>query len=209
MLDGDRMAKSLYQIKFRENLDKTELCTLELDKNAVEKLSDAVEDQYYFEFVVDDLPLRNFLGQLEEGSLFPHSHKVMLWTHYHFSFEYNDREIISANVSVSAPYEISSELLIANSGSIKVPQTYSISWTATDVKYEDRQDRFKVRAFFPVTLEIHWLSVLNSTILAFLLVSFVTVILARIVKKDFARYSEKSAGINISFILFPFIFFNC
>lgn len=38
---------------------------------------------------LDDLPARNFLGRLDEGGLFPHEHKVFLYTHHHFIFEYN------------------------------------------------------------------------------------------------------------------------
>ena len=76
------------------------MCTLKLEKSDLEQLSEAIEDQYYFEFILDELPIRNFVGHVEEGRLFPHTHKVFIWTHYHFTFEYNDKQIISANVSV-------------------------------------------------------------------------------------------------------------
>lgn len=191
VLDGDRMAKSMYKLKFKENLDKKTLCKLKLEKKEVEKLSEAIEDQYYFEFVVDDLPLRNFLGHLEEGHLFPHTHKILVWTHYNFVFEYNNQQIISANVSVSDGFELPEETAET---AVEISQTYSVKWVPTNVKYEDRLDRFKARKFFPVTLEIHWLSIINSIVLAFLLISFVAVILMRIVKKDFARYSEDPTG---------------
>lgn len=190
------MAKSLYKIHFRQNQEKAELCTLELRKEELIQLSEAIEDQYYFEFIVDDLPIRNFIGHLEEGHLIPHTHKILLWTHYSFTFEYHDAQIISANVSVSEPFELSFDNEdFTDFGQLSVPQSYSVRWLPTNVKYEDRMDRFKSRKFFPVTLEIHWLSVINSTVLAFLLISFVAVILTRVVKKDFDRYSgEKAAG---------------
>ena len=171
-------------------MEPTNLCSLSLDKKDFEKLQEAIEDQYYFEFVVDDIPIRNFIGNDEEGRLFPHTHKVLLWTHYHFVFEYNGQRIISANVSVSDGQDLSSTDV---EFPLKIAQTYSAKWIETSVKYEDRLGR-KANRFFPVTLEIHWLSVINSTVLAFLLVSFVVVILTRIVKKDFARYSEDTTG---------------
>lgn len=195
------MAKSLYKLKFREDLEHTNLCTLSLEPKDVEKLEEAIEDQYYFEFVVDDIPIRNFIGHVEEGRLFPHTHKVLLWTHYHFFFEYNDERIISANVTVSDGQELTNTELTVESP-LKVAQTYSVKWIKTSVKYEDRLGR-KANRFFPVTLEIHWLSIINSTVLAFLLVSFVVVILTRIVKKDFARYtSEESTGQYSKFLLY-------
>lgn len=67
--------------------------------------------------------------------------------------------------------------------------TYSVTWIKSDVKFEDRAKLLKDTSFFPKTLEIHWLSVINSLILVLLLIGFVTVILFRILKKDFARYN--------------------
>ena len=48
----------------------------------------------------DDLPIRGFIGHLEEGSILPHNHKTYLWTHLHFSFEYNGDQVHS-NPSLS------------------------------------------------------------------------------------------------------------
>jgi transmembrane 9 superfamily protein 1 len=189
------MAKSLYKLKFKADVEKKQLCTLKLKKKELEKLSEAIEDQYYFEFVVDDLPLRSFVGHLEEGRLFPHTHKMSVWTQYDFVFEYNDKQIITANVSVSDGIGLPE----TTETDFEITHTYSVKWIPTSVKFEDRLDRFKARKFFPVTLEIHWLSIMNSMVLAFLLISFVAVILMRVVKKDFARYSEDPTGISCSF----------
>ena len=52
VLDGDRMAKSLYDIKFGTNIDLTTLCTVKLNEKELESLELAIEDLYYFEFVV-------------------------------------------------------------------------------------------------------------------------------------------------------------
>ena len=41
----------------------------------------------------DDLPIRGFIGHLEEGSILPHNHKTYLWTHLHFSFEHNGDQV--------------------------------------------------------------------------------------------------------------------
>jgi len=44
--------------------------------------------------------------------------------------------------------------------------------------------------FFPETLEIHWLSIINSVILVALLMAFVVVILTKILRSDFSRYNK-------------------
>ena len=51
MLDGDRMAKSMYKVKFGENVDTAELCTVDLKEEDITRLQSAIEDLYYFEFV--------------------------------------------------------------------------------------------------------------------------------------------------------------
>ena len=55
VLDGDRMAYSLYNIKFREDIPSKSLCTVSLTEQDVEKLKDAIRELYYFEFSIDDL----------------------------------------------------------------------------------------------------------------------------------------------------------
>ena len=49
MLDGDRMAKSMYKIKFRENLDTVLLCTGELNKGQIKRLQSAIDNFYHFD----------------------------------------------------------------------------------------------------------------------------------------------------------------
>ena len=45
------MARSMYKIKFRENVDTASLCTVELKDDDIIRLQSAIEDLYYFEFV--------------------------------------------------------------------------------------------------------------------------------------------------------------
>ncbi|KAL8572570.1 Transmembrane 9 superfamily member 1 [Nucella lapillus] len=184
VLDGDRMALSFYNITFKWEINQQELCQMEFSKKDLEILHDAVEDLYYFEFVLDDIPLRGFAGHLDEGGFLPHHHKVLLWTHYRFHILYNGRHIIYANVSttdgvnldkVTAPY--------------KVRFTYSVSWQSTGMRYEDRGRMLRNNSFFPESLEIHWLSIFNSVILVCLLLGFIVIILMRVLRQDFQRYN--------------------
>lgn len=52
-----------------ENQPETELCKVKLKKADIEKLTLAIEELYYFEFILDDLPVRGFIGQYEEQML--------------------------------------------------------------------------------------------------------------------------------------------
>lgn len=44
----------------------------------IEQLHEAIEELFYFEFVLDDIPIWGFVGYIEESGFLPHSHKVGL-----------------------------------------------------------------------------------------------------------------------------------
>lgn len=44
----------------------------------MDQLREAIEELFYFEFVLDDIPIWGFVGYLEESGFLPHSHKVLL-----------------------------------------------------------------------------------------------------------------------------------
>uniref|UniRef100_A0A665UE40 Transmembrane 9 superfamily member n=1 Tax=Echeneis naucrates TaxID=173247 RepID=A0A665UE40_ECHNA len=84
VLEGDRMAESLYHIRFRENVEKKTL-----SEKQVDQLREAIEELYYFEFVLDDIPVWGFVGYIEESGFLRHR-----------LVEYNGNSMIFANVSV-------------------------------------------------------------------------------------------------------------
>ena len=73
MLDGDRMAVSLYNIGFNVSVKQQELCTQVFSEKQLERFKEAIEDLYYFEFV---------FGELMKRSVFIIS-IVMLHVHLH------------------------------------------------------------------------------------------------------------------------------
>ncbi|GCB82059.1 hypothetical protein scyTo_0023325, partial [Scyliorhinus torazame] len=152
----------------------------------IEELKEAIEELYYFEFVLDDIPIRGFVGYLEESGFLPHTHKIGLWTHLDFHVEFNGDRIIHANVSVRDVKPFSLDELRAPSS---MAHTYGVYWHETGFPYERRGERLRDSSFFPRTLEIHWLSIINSMVLVFLLTGFVVIILMRVLRNDFARYN--------------------
>ncbi len=93
VLDGDRMARSMYRIQFKKNSDNSNLCTASLTQKDINMLAAAIEDFYYFEYVADDIPMRGFVGKFEEENLIPHVHHMYIYTHYDFYFEYNGNKV--------------------------------------------------------------------------------------------------------------------
>lgn len=64
-----------------------------LKTSDLDALRYAIEEFYYFEFVIDDIPIRGFVGQVEETNLFPHKHHIYIYTHHHFDFHVNDNQV--------------------------------------------------------------------------------------------------------------------
>ncbi|XP_061877222.1 transmembrane 9 superfamily member 1 [Entelurus aequoreus] len=183
VLDGDRMAESLYHIRFRENVEMKTLCQLTLSEEQVDQLHKAIEELYYFEFVLDKIPIWGFMGYIEESGFLPHSHKVGLWTHLDFNIDYNGDSITLASVSVK---DVKPVPLEEGSGGLKVTHTYSVRWFDS---LPLNPEHVRNNSFFPKTLEIHWLSIINSLVLVVLLLGFVIIILMRVLRNDFARYN--------------------
>lgn len=184
VLDGDRMAVSTYEILFKKEEEAKTLCTVTLQQKDIDELKSAIEDLYYFEFMLDELPLRGFIGHLSESGFLPHRHEVFLWVHHHFRIEHNGNHIIAANVTTKDHQPINLDNVQVP---IEITFTYSVKWIKSDATYEERQKRLHDSSFFPKTLEIHWLSIINSMVLVFLLIGFVVIILTRVLKNDFAK----------------------
>ena len=74
------MAHSLYNLEFKRDANEIELCKTSISLADIRSLKSAIEDLYYFEFVLDDLPIRGFVGHFEEGGIAPlHEHKVWVF----------------------------------------------------------------------------------------------------------------------------------
>jgi len=183
VLGGDDLQSSLYDIRFRVNIQWQSLCKLHLFADEVDQLMKAVDNFYYFELVYDkDLPLWGFVGtpeMNEEGEV-----ETYVFAHLHFSMTYNGNHVISANVTADQARAVK---LIPGESQV-IEYSYSASWSEIDIKYEDRMDVYNQYDFFSQELEIHWLSVMNSLILVVLLAGFLALILVRVLRRDFSRY---------------------
>jgi hypothetical protein len=65
VVDGNRMVATEYNLSFKTNKDRTELCNKKLTAAEVEKFRKAIKSDYYFQFVYDDLPIWGYIGKLE------------------------------------------------------------------------------------------------------------------------------------------------
>jgi len=71
---------------------------------------------------------------------------------------------------------------------LNIEFTYGATWTPTDIPFEKRRNLYE--GFFVQELEIHWLSIMNSTVLVILLTGFLAIIIMRVLKADYSRYAR-------------------
>merc|ERR1711871_798627 len=100
LLKGDRPTKTLYDIKFREKQSWVRLCKKHLSASDVAKFRQAIMDDYYFEMMLDELPIWGYVGELETAGLHtqPNATRYYLFTHLDFSIAYNGNRVIEVNV---------------------------------------------------------------------------------------------------------------
>eukprot|EP00898_Chlorokybus_atmophyticus_P005779 jgi/Chlat1/6201/Chrsp44S05799 len=188
VLNGDRLASSLYDLSFRVDREMQPLCNQRLGKDELEKFRRAVRDDYYFQMYYDDLPIWGFVGKMEKivrggGTEF----RYYLFTHVHFEINYNEDKVIEINVSTDPTRTVD----ISGDQETMVQFSYSVKWKETNIPYERRMEKYSRYSFLPQHLEIHWFSIINSCVTVLLLTGFLATILMRVLKNDFIKYARE------------------
>jgi len=177
ILTGDRKMDSLYKLNFKTDKDRVTLCTKKTSKGDISKFRDAISTSSYFEMYIDDLPVMGFVGTSRDGV-------YMLQTHYHFVVGYKDDQISEVQImETNNPLDYTD---ISKSSAQDITWTYTVTYEASTTTYAQRYEKLtEDNRFHKRTYEIHWLSIINSFVLIMLLVSFLTLILVKVVRNDF------------------------
>ncbi|PQP99172.1 transmembrane 9 superfamily member 5 [Prunus yedoensis var. nudiflora] len=88
VLNGDRLANTLYQLNFRQDKNGERLCQKKLKVAEVAKFRDAIVNDFYFQMYYDDLPVWGFVGKVEDESwtISDKGTKYYLFKHVVFDF---------------------------------------------------------------------------------------------------------------------------
>jgi len=190
-LVGDRKVVSPYEITFLDNVPWRLLCEQSFSQVELRMFTHAIENDYYFEMFIEDLPMWGYIGEVEgEDVLLGHLETVRryIYPHLHFSIGYNTDQVVSVNVSTNPQRKVD---ITEEFDGTEVAFSYSVEWLARlDLKWGSRMSRYHDSRFLPGTFEIHWLSIINSFVLVLLLTAFLTIIMMRVLKNDFSRYME-------------------
>jgi transmembrane 9 superfamily member 3 len=173
------------------------LCEQDLSQTQVAALARAVEEDYFFEFFFDDLPIWGYIGDAsEEDTLMADARgidrRTYVFKHFHFSIAYNGKHVVGVNVTADP---ISRELLTPHDPKgQKIAFSYSVDWSLSDTRWEDRMKVYEQYHFLPDAPEVHWLAITNSLVLVVLLTACLAIIVMRIVHHDFALSEDPEAG---------------
>ncbi|XP_071697574.1 transmembrane 9 superfamily member 1-like [Rutidosis leptorrhynchoides] len=175
VLGGNELIDSQIDVKFQKNVEKTIICELELDEPKVSQFKQAIENNYWFEFFMDDLPLWGFVGELQSDN------KQLLFTHKNITIKYNKDQIIHVNLTQENP----KPLEVGR----KLDMTYSVKWSETDIPFGQRFNVYLDYHFFEH--QIHWFSIFNSFMMVIFLTGLVSMILMRTLRNDYAKYARE------------------
>mmetsp|Transcript_7080 Transcript_7080/g.11417 ORF Transcript_7080/g.11417 Transcript_7080/m.11417 type:complete len:596 (+) Transcript_7080:92-1879(+) len=191
ILVGDRKVISPYEITFLDNVPWRLLCEKEMSHSELAAFVDAIDNQFYFEMFIDDLPMWGYLGEEEGEELLLgnlEGARRYLYPHLHFAVGYNQDQVVSVNVSTNPQRKVD---ITDMADGTQVTFSYSVDWVhEPHLAHADRISRYVDNRFLPASFEIHWLSIINSFVLVLLLMAFLTIILMRVLKNDFTRYMD-------------------
>jgi len=179
VLMGNELVKSnLHHFKFLEDMPKTTYCEQALNQRDVEKMEDAIQQNYWFEFFVDDLPIWGFVGKVGEKG------QAYIFTHQKFVIGHNGDRLVHVHLTMMepTPLKVSGE-------DEKMTFTYEVLYESSTKSFHRRFEQYLDFNFFQH--KIHWFSVFNSFMMVIFLVGLVSMILIRTLKKDYARYAKE------------------
>jgi transmembrane 9 superfamily protein 1 len=100
---GDRRESSPYEISYNDSVDWRLLCKKHLLPSDIVKLKKAIQNNYFFEMFVEDLPLWGYIGDIDEEDMIVggllESGKTYLFTHLNFILGRNNNQIVSVKVT--------------------------------------------------------------------------------------------------------------
>ena len=179
-LEGNALEASDYAIRFGENTPRTTVCAMVLDADAAQTFRFAVENHYFANLVLDELPIWAMVGEARASGNGTGSTEFFLFTHKRFSIARNRDRLIEVNMTNENPVRIEANARMALS--------YEVSWLNTSKAFSQRFRRFLDEDFFEH--QIHWFSIFNSFMMVIFLVGLVGLILMRTLKSDLHRYTR-------------------
>ncbi|KAF9183293.1 hypothetical protein BGZ51_003942 [Haplosporangium sp. Z 767] len=213
VLRGDRISSSNYELIVGKDEKCKTLCTKTVAAEDAALAKDFISNQYLVEWIVDNMPgatryslgeeptkkQRRYkagfaLGKVEYGKININNHvririlyqmqpgtpdgKLVVGFEVHPYSIRGDECPVSENMDFQPLYEKTSD----------VTYTYSVQWIEEkEITWSNRWDLYLVN----MDTQVHWYSIVNSTVIMLFLTGMVAIIIARTLNKDIALYNEE------------------
>eukprot|EP00475_Leptophrys_vorax_P028769 TRINITY_DN41862_c0_g1_i1.p1 TRINITY_DN41862_c0_g1~~TRINITY_DN41862_c0_g1_i1.p1 ORF type:complete len:623 (+),score=67.04 TRINITY_DN41862_c0_g1_i1:89-1870(+) len=185
VLQGNELIDSQMEFKYRMDMPKRTICSDTLKDDTAKKFKYAIENHYWYELFMDDLPIWGFVGEsvppTEKAEGAAAEEQIFIYTHKSFDINYNGDQIIQVNLTSESPRPVTPGTTLEF--------TYSVKWEPTDIPFRKRFDRYLDYNFFEH--QIHWFSIFNSFMMVIFLTGLVSMILMRTLRNDYAKYARE------------------
>uniref|UniRef100_A0A7S3AAW2 Transmembrane 9 superfamily member n=7 Tax=Rhodosorus marinus TaxID=101924 RepID=A0A7S3AAW2_9RHOD len=185
LLQGDRLVKTGFSVKFRRDQQKTKICGGVLTPEDVNAFRLAVTNNYHYDLMIDELAIELVpLGRDLVEAAPELMNQVFVYSTLHFALKYNENHVVEVDVIAE------DEVEFVHGRQKEFSLSYSVTWYESDKPTEHRLNRYIERDRLKANeLRTHWLSVINAAAAAVLLFMLLLSIFGRTVNRDFARYS--------------------
>lgn len=188
-LDGDRPVRTpVFNVEFLKDKTDEPMCTRELSLDVIKSYRTAIAKLFYYELICDNLPVHGFLGFTDAKTADRRAARFGLFTHFDFAIGYRGSQILQVNLTVDPNRVALLSAPPALEAKLRVAFDYSVRWVALPAGADPVQPAFVAHTPAGASANAHWLSILNSLLLALLLVGFLVLLVIRVVKNDFVRY---------------------
>lgn len=99
---GDRRETSPYDIHFLENIEIRNLCTKTYTPTEIKLFREAINNNYFFEMFIEDLPMWGYVGDLENEDVVlgeTSGSRMYLFPHLHFLLGHHDNQVVTAKIT--------------------------------------------------------------------------------------------------------------
>eukprot|EP01017_Pseudomicrothorax_dubius_P035365 TRINITY_DN4941_c0_g1_i1.p1 TRINITY_DN4941_c0_g1~~TRINITY_DN4941_c0_g1_i1.p1 ORF type:complete len:604 (+),score=140.88 TRINITY_DN4941_c0_g1_i1:65-1876(+) len=188
VLSGNRKMNSLYKAFYKRNETNKKLCETKLKADQKQMFRTAIEEDYIMELFVEDFPVFDYIGMV-------HDSKILIRTHLIFRIGYNSANQIVYVTLESGKTETNYTELLPDDEPQVLRFTYDVEFiddeedpitVVTDIEDRKRAD--------PSEPMIHWIAIINSFVLVVLLLGFVSVVIARVVRSDVNAINDPESG---------------
>ncbi|KAK4054150.1 Transmembrane 9 super member 2 [Microbotryomycetes sp. JL201] len=216
-LMGDRLYDSAFDIHMLENATCRHLCTASVAPESASFLTARITDHYHQNWLIDGLPVAEMKQDDATKELFYSAGfalgsvaspgeggkpRAQINNHFDIFIEYHTahngfkrvvgavvwpKSLNSMSTGDAQPQCTGSQpFIIQEARQNEIPYTYSITWRESPTTFATRWDHY-LRVFDP---KIHFLSLMNSIVVALFLCLLVGMILLRTLHKDIVRYNS-------------------